>query len=135
MGMMTWLSMLAMPRKLPRFSSTPTTSSRRAPILIFLPRGDSRRKRLVATSLPMTQTGRPPSASPAVKNRPWADVKPAVSQELFGGANDRHAGRAAILVADRRLISTTGATAAGQGHLPFHRLDLIERDDPALVLS
>ena len=41
MGMMTSLSKLSMPRKLPRFSSTPMTSSRRAPMLIFLPSGDS----------------------------------------------------------------------------------------------
>ncbi len=133
MGRTTWLSMLSRPRKLPRFSRTPTTSSQRGPILIFLPSGDSLMKRLVETSLPMTQTGRPPPVSLAVKKRPWSTPIPAVWRNCSVVPMIWTPAGAAVLVTDGTSHVNDRSDGAGQGHLPFHGLDLIARDDAPFV--
>ena len=81
--------------------------------MIFCPSGDSSGNRFVATSLPMTQTGRPPSASAAVMKPALRHVEAAGGQKLVRRADDLHAAELRVLVYTTGcIVPTTGATAA-----------------------
>ena len=78
-GMITSLSAPPLSPSPPCFSSTPTTSNGTLADQNFVARAAvPAETRLVATSAPMTQTGRPPLHSAAERNRPCPTVKPPV---------------------------------------------------------
>ena len=112
---MTSLSKLSMPRKLPRFSSTPMTSRRRAPILIFLPKGDSLWNKIgghiVANDADRASALRfVRGEEPALR-----DGETAGGQELIGRANDRDAAGTAVFVPDRSGSCRRPAPRPGPG--------------------
>ena len=130
---MTSLSKLSMPRKLPRFSSTPMTSRRRAPILIFLPRGDSLSEQIGRHVVADHADRTPAFRFGRGQKPPHGDVESAGDQELLGRANDLHPAGAAVLdTKPTASTPTSGATALAMSHLLFDLPDLLARDRRAV---
>ena len=97
------------------------------PIRTRLPKGVSRLNRFVATSVPMTHTGRPPSASPGEMNRPREMPVLLVKRILIGGADHVHAaGTRRLPYCMDRSVSLVTETARAMVKWSLQRLGLVD---------
>ena len=125
---MTWSSVPPLSAKPPCLSSTPTTSNSRRWMVTFWPSGDTCTNRFVATSAPMTQTGRPLSHSADDRKRPSSTVRPLVIWKCSVVPIKEMLDGTAFFELDEALILRDRRDGGGELQLPLQRVGIVERD-------